>query len=98
MEVSEALLREREAKENLVKAAVAVHAFQAAAVQKPVDEGLKIAAETYHAGTSALAERKVRRVGLGISLVAIGITMFGLWLMIRRLEGPRTTPADDPGR
>jgi predicted CXXCH cytochrome family protein len=98
MEVSEALLREREAKENLVKAAVAVHAFQAAAVHKPVEEGLKITEETYQAGTRALAERKVRRVGLGVSLVAIAITMLGLWLTIRKIEGRTATPADGTGR
>jgi len=86
MEVSEALLRQREARENLVKAAVAVHAFQAAAVHKPVQEGMAIAAETFHAGTSALKERRFRRLGLTVSLIAIVITMLGLWLAIRGIE------------
>jgi cytochrome c3-like protein len=86
MEVSEALLRQHEAKEALVKAAVAVHAFQPAAVQKPVQEGLAITAETFHAGVSALDERRFRRIGLGVSLTAILITMLGLWLAIRTIE------------
>jgi len=92
MEVSEALLRQREGRENLVKAAVAVHAFQTAAVQKPVKEGLAIAAETYQAGASALQERRTRRMGLSVSLIAIAITMLGLRLAIRSIEG-RTTKA-----
>jgi len=87
MEVSEALLRQREAKEALVKAAVAVHAFQPAAVQKPVQEGLAITTETFRAGVSALNERRFRRIGLGVSLTAILITMLGLWLAIRAIDG-----------
>jgi predicted CXXCH cytochrome family protein len=86
MEVSEALLRQRGAKEALVKAAVAIHAFQPAAVQKPVQEGLAITAETFHAGVSALDERRFRRIGLGVSLTAILITMLGVGLAIRTIE------------
>jgi hypothetical protein len=86
MEVSEAVIKESDAKETLVKARVAVHAFQAAEVEKPVKEGLGIAAETYQAGVGAMQERGRRRIGLGVSLVAILITMAGLWMAIRRLE------------
>jgi predicted CXXCH cytochrome family protein len=90
MEVSEALLQEDGAREALVKARVAVHAFQAAAVAQPAGEGLKIAAQTYQAGENALRERQRRRIGLGFSLLAIAITLGGLWVMIRRLEKPST--------
>jgi predicted CXXCH cytochrome family protein len=86
MEVSEAALRQQEARENLVKARVAVHAFRVAAVAKPVEEGLRIAAETRRAGVEALKERDRRRVGLGVSLVTIAVTIAGLWLAIRSLE------------
>jgi len=88
MEVSQALLQQNDAREALVKARVAVHAFEVGAVQKPVSEGLRIAAETYRAGEAALQERQRRRVGLGFSLVTILITLAGLWLAIRRLERP----------
>jgi hypothetical protein len=98
MEVSEALLRQREGRENLVKAAVAVHAFQTAAVHKPVQEGLAIAAETYQAGASALQERKFRRVGLSVSLIAIAMTILGLWLAIRSIEGRTRKPSELTGR
>jgi predicted CXXCH cytochrome family protein len=88
MEVSEAVLREREGREALVKARVAVHAFQLAAVEKPAKEGLTIAAETYRAGADALRERDFRRIGLAVSLLAIVVTMAGLWLALRAAEGP----------
>jgi hypothetical protein len=88
MEVSEALLRENEARESLVKARVAVHAFDPAAVEKPVGEGLKIAAATYLAGEEAMQERQRRRLGLGVSLLTIAVTVAGLWLAIKRLEAP----------
>ena len=86
MEVSEGLLRQNDAKEALVKARVAVHAFRAAAVSEAVGQGLKTAAETHQAGQQALLERNRRRVGLGIALVTILIVIGGLWLAIRRLE------------
>jgi len=94
MEVSEAVLRQREAKEALVKAAVAVHAFQPAAVQKPVQEGLAITADTFHAGMSALDERRFRRIGLGVSLATILITILGLRLAIRTIESRKPAGAE----
>lgn len=97
MEVSEALLRQRDARENAVKAAVAVHAFQTAAVAKPVKDGLAIAAETYRAGASALEERDFRRLGLAVSLVAIALTMAGLWIAIRRMESRVPKPSEHTG-
>ncbi|MCP5112695.1 MAG: hypothetical protein GY953_17865 [bacterium] len=87
MEVSDALLRQREGRENLVKARVAVHSFAIEAVREPVEAGLEIAVETQRAGEAALRERQFRRVGLGLSLVAILLTMAGLWLAIRSIEG-----------
>jgi predicted CXXCH cytochrome family protein len=86
MEVSEAQLRQMEGREDLIKARVAVHAFQLAAVQKPAVEGMGIAAATLRAGQAALHERQQRRVGLAASLVAILITIAGLWMAIRQLE------------
>jgi predicted CXXCH cytochrome family protein len=87
MEVAEAQLKQMEGRENLVKARVAVHAFNAGAVRKPVDAGLAIAAETYRSGEIAMQERESRRLGLAFSLIAILVTMLGLWLGIRNLEG-----------
>jgi hypothetical protein len=86
MEVSEAMMRQREAQEALVKASVAVHNFQVGFVSKPVNEGLSISAETYQAGESAMKEWKFRRIGLAVSLLAILITIAGLWMAIRSME------------
>ncbi|MGQ9634586.1 MAG: hypothetical protein ACUVXB_10100 [Bryobacteraceae bacterium] len=65
---------------------MAVHAFDPKAVEQPVQEGMAVAADTYQAGVEAMRERDRRRIGLGVSLIAILITITGLWLTIRRLE------------
>ena len=97
MEVSEAVLRQREARRALVKARVAVHAFRVAAVDEPVKAGLAIAAETRRAGENALHERDVRRIGLGIALLTIVITIAGLWLALRAVEKTPPTIAEPAG-
>lgn len=97
MEVAPALLRQTDAQEKLVKARVAVHAFRVEAVAAPVEEGLKIAEETYAAGQSALDELARRRTGLLFSLAAIGITIFGLWMWIRGFERKQSFLAEPGG-
>jgi predicted CXXCH cytochrome family protein len=94
MEVSQALLRQTDAKENLVKARVAVHAFQVDAVRKRVSEGLAVTQETWNAGSAALRDRDHRRIGLAVSLTFILITLAGLWLAIRRIEVTEKAPSD----
>ena len=98
MEISEAQLQLVEGRENLVKARVAVHAFQTAAVLKPVKEGLAIAAKTREAGEAALKERDFRRVGLSVSLLAIFTTIVGLWLAIQSIEKNRARQSQTNGR
>jgi hypothetical protein len=98
MEVSEALLKQHDGREALVKARVAVHTFRTAAVRKAADEGLAIAGETRHAGEQALRDRDFRRLGLGIALIAIALTIVGLRLAIRSLEGEKQPAGDGSGR
>jgi predicted CXXCH cytochrome family protein len=86
MEVSEAQLRWSEGQENLIKARVAVHAFNPAEVRKPVEAGMAIAKQTYQSAEAALRERDSRRFGLLVSLGFILITIAGLRLAIRGLE------------
>ena len=86
MEVSEAQIRQIEARERLIRARLAVHAFSIKAVNEPVAEGLAMAAETQRAGAEALREKDRRRLGLAVSLVTILITMCGLGLAIRAVE------------
>jgi hypothetical protein len=82
VEVSDAILRQRDARQSLVKARANVHAFAIQAVGEPVQQGLAIAAEDYRAGQAALKERDVRRAGLAVSLAFILVTIAGLWLML----------------
>ena len=97
MEVSEAIARQTEARQNLVKARSEVHAFNVAAIAAPVKTGLAMAATDYRAGEDALHERDVRREGLAISLIGICITVLGLWLAIRRLGGGRAPGLNQGG-
>ncbi len=86
MPVSHAQAELLQARQSLITAQVAVHAFDPPSVQQPVSEGLKIAAQTYHAGKVALEERETRRIGLGISLITIAVMIAGLVLAIRMIE------------
>jgi predicted CXXCH cytochrome family protein len=90
VDVSEAILRQTDARQNLIKARQHVHAFAVAAVGKPVQDGLAIANENYRAGQAALREKNVRRIGLLVSLATISLTLFGLWLIIRWRRQSRT--------
>lgn len=86
MEVSQASLDLTQARDALIKARVTVHTFNAARVESEIKPGLEIAAKDYEAGKKAMAERNYRRVGLGISLVAIALVLVGLRLYIKRIE------------
>ena len=86
MEVSQAKLDLDQAKDALTKARVTIHSFSTARVQSDIKVGLDTAAKDYDAGKKALAERNYRRVGLGISLVAIFLVLVGLRLYIKQIE------------
>jgi len=86
MEVSEAQLAQDQARDSLTKARVAIHSFQKNLVDEYIQAGLKIAAKNLQAGKQAMVERNYRRVGLAISLLAIGIVLAGLRLYIKKIE------------
>jgi hypothetical protein len=86
MEVSEAQVRLLDGRENLVKARLALHAFQPEEMRKPIEAGMGIANETLRAGESALREKDFRRFGLAVSVGFIMITVAAIWLLLRRLE------------
>lgn len=87
MEVSEARLAQNQARDSLTKARVTIHSFRVDLVDQDVQTGLKIAANNLQAGKEAMVERNRRRAGLGLSLVAIGMVLFGLRLYIKKIEG-----------
>jgi len=55
-------------------------------VDQDIQAGMKIAAKDLQAGKQAMVERNHRRAGLGISLIAIGMVLAGLWLYIKKIE------------
>ena len=89
MEVSEARLQQDQARDSLTKARVSIHSFRVEPVEQDVQAGLAIAAKNLQAGKDALAERDYRRRGLAFALIAIFITLIGLYLYIRQTEGER---------
>jgi hypothetical protein len=86
MEVSEARLSQAQAQDELTKARVTIHSFQAALVNQDVQAGAKIAAANLKIGQDAMVERNHRRIGLGICLIAIAFILVGLGLYIKKLE------------
>ena len=55
-------------------------------MDQDIQAGLKIAAKNQQAGKEAMVERNYRRLGLGISLIAIGVVLTGLRLYIKKIE------------
>lgn len=90
MEVSEGKLQLVSAHEEWIKARVQVHAFGIEAVKEPVTRGLDLARKGRQTGLDALRERNIRRLGLAVSLVAMAITLAGLWMAVRRVDRRRT--------
>ncbi|HEV2387417.1 MAG TPA: cytochrome c3 family protein [Candidatus Acidoferrales bacterium] len=90
MEVSAAKLAQGDAREDLIKARVAIHQVQPQAVDQDVQAGLEVTGKTWQAGLAALAERRYRREGLLVSLVAIAWVLIALGLLIRKIESKGT--------
>jgi hypothetical protein len=89
MEVSDAIARQTEARQTLIKARSEIHAFNVVAMDASVKAGLAASAENYRAGKDAMQERNVRREGLAVSLLGVGITVAGLALAIRLIRRKR---------
>ncbi len=86
MEVGAAKMGQDQARDSLTKARVTIHSFRTDLVDQNIQAGLKIAAKDLQAGKDAMAERNHRRIGLGISLLAIAIVLVGLRLYIKNIE------------
>ena len=86
MEVSQALQQEEQARDALLKARVTVHTFSDGELKRDTDSGLAIARQTHFAGEEAMDEWRFRRIGLGLSVLAIALTVVGLGLYIRNME------------
>ena len=86
MEVSQANLDLVQARDVLTKARVTVHSFNVARMDSDIRPGMETAAKDYDAGKKAMAERDYRRVGLGMSLVAIALVLVGFRLYLKQIE------------
>jgi predicted CXXCH cytochrome family protein len=86
MEVGEARLAQDQARDSLTKARVTIHSFKKELVDQDVQAGLNIVAKNLQAGNDALRERNYRRMGLGVSVLAILIVLLGLRAYIRVIE------------
>ncbi len=86
MEVSEVRLAQNQARDSLTKARVTVHSFRQDLMNQDIQAGLKIANQNLQAGRRAMAERNHRRIGLGLSLLAIATVLVGLRLYIKQIE------------
>jgi hypothetical protein len=86
MEVSQARFDLNGARDALVKARAAVHAFTAEAVRAETTTGTAVAERANARGTRALGELAFRRKGLVVSLVIILAVIAGLLLKIRQVD------------
>ncbi len=87
MDVSQAKLAQAQARDTLTKARVSIHSVTVDKILEDVQAGNKLAEQNLAAGIQALADRDFRRWGLGISVLLIVVTIAGLWLYIREIEG-----------
>jgi len=87
MDVSQAKLSQTQARDALTKARVSIHSVTVDRIMQDVQAGSKLAEQNLAAGHQALADRDYRRWGLGVSVILILLTIAGLWLYIREIEG-----------
>ncbi|HEY7727886.1 MAG TPA: cytochrome c3 family protein [Candidatus Eisenbacteria bacterium] len=86
MEVSRQEFDLVQAEDALTRARADVHLARLSAVTEPVARGVTVARESRKGALAALRELDVRRKGLFISLVFVGLAILGLVLKIRSIE------------
>lgn len=86
IEVSQAEFELKGAKDALIKARAAVHAFTVEAVKNEADPGLAIAAKGFERGVEAIEELQFRRKGLVVSVVIIVALIGGLVVKIHQVD------------
>ena len=94
LEVSQGQFDLSGARESLVKARTAVHAFTVGAVTQEVQPGLAIAEKATARGARALEDLRFRKAGLGVSLVIIVALMAGLVVKIREVDRRGAAPKE----
>jgi hypothetical protein len=87
MEVSKPKFDLEQANAELVKARVSVHAFDPGKIAALTAPAMKTIGAARKSADAALEEVGVRRRGLGYALIGIAVTIIGLILKIREIEG-----------
>jgi cytochrome b6 len=89
MEVSEPLYTlNKEGVTGLVSTRALIHSFDTDRLIASADEGVAIAQAAHLKGEEALEELSVRKQGLAISFVFIGLLLVALYLKIRAVDRP----------
>ena len=86
VEVGAAKMALTDARDDLIKARVAIHSVKPESVDQDIQAGLKVTDKTYQEGQAALAESVYRREGLFVSLGITLIVVIGLAFLIRKME------------
>ena len=86
MEVSKPKFDLVQANAELVKARVAVHAFQPEKLTEVTGPAMKLVAAARTRADAAIEEAAFRRRGLGYALIGIAVMSFALFLKIRQIE------------
>ena len=88
MEISEGRYTLRQAENGLVKGRAAVHTFSIESLQEVTVLGMESAQRAGETGSAALDAFKRRRGGWEVFLFLCVIVIVGMWIMLRRMEGP----------
>jgi len=86
----------KEASDHVVNVRVTLHSFDAKQIDEVLTAGMSSADVAVGAGEKALKDWRDRRVGMGLSLIAIIIVIGLLWMHIRDLERPDSAAPGKP--
>jgi hypothetical protein len=86
MDMGESEFELNEAQAQLTHARTYVHSFASAAIEPIADEGIRHAQIAKEQGEQAIHEFHFRRQGLWVTLLIVGLIVFGLLLRIRDLD------------
>jgi predicted CXXCH cytochrome family protein len=76
----------KQAGDQLVDVRVVLHSFDRKKIEDVLVEGTNLAEQAHARGVTALRDWEIRRFGMALSLIAIGITILLLVLKIRQIE------------
>ena len=88
MEISEGRYTLRQAENGLVKGRAAVHTFSIESLREVIVPGKESAQQAGEAGSEALDAFKRRRGGWEVFLILCVVVLAGMWILLKRMEGP----------